>query len=317
MTTLITGGMGFIGLHTAKAFVDAGEDVVITWYQTWREPSFLKDEYNKRVKIEKADVSQGQVIQDLAKKHNVDGIVHLAVPGLGALTPAEDFHINMDGLIGVLEAARESGVKRLSLASSVAVYSNLPAGPFKETDRLPLESGNPTETFKKAWEILAGHYAQRTGLEVINMRIGGIWGPLYHSMANLPSRLVHAAVKGTEAEYGGPRGGVPFREDTNDFCFVKDCAQGIRLVHLADKLEHKVYNIGSGQAASAGQVHDAVLKHKPNAKLKIQEGKGPRHRDNAYMDISRISGELGYKPKYNVESGIAENIAWLEAGNEK
>ena len=41
MTTLITGGMGFIGLHTARAFLDAGEDVVITYFQTWREPSFL------------------------------------------------------------------------------------------------------------------------------------------------------------------------------------------------------------------------------------------------------------------------------------
>ena len=58
MTTLITGGMGFIGLHTAKAFVDAGEDVVITYYQTWREPSFIKDEFGKRVIVEKADVSQ-------------------------------------------------------------------------------------------------------------------------------------------------------------------------------------------------------------------------------------------------------------------
>ena len=317
MTTLITGGMGFIGLHTAKAFIDAGEDVVITWYQTWREPSFIKDEYNKRVKIEKADVSQGEVIKELALKHKVDSILHLAVPGLGALTPAEDFRVNMNGLIGVLEAAREAGVKRLSLASSVAVYSNLPAGPFKETDPLPLQSSNATETYKKAWEVIAGHYADRTGLEIIMLRIGGIWGPLYHSMANLPSRLVHAAVKGTEADYGGPRGGIPFREDTNDFCYVKDCAQGIRLVHLAPTLQHRVYNIGSGQAVSMGQIHDAVLKLKPNAKLKIQEGKGPRYRENAYMDISRISSELGYKPQYTVESGIAEYIAWLEAGNEK
>ncbi len=315
MTTLITGGMGFIGLHTAKALVDAGEDVVITWYQTWREPSFIKDEYNKRVKIEKADVSQDGVIRDLAKKHNVDTILHLAVPGLGALTPAEDFHVNMDGLIGVLEAARESGVKRLSLASSVAVYANLPAGPFRETDRLPMESSNPTETFKKAWEILAGHYAQRTGLEVINLRIGGIWGPLYHSMANLPSRVAHAAVKGTEPDYS--RGGVPFTDDPNDLCYVKDCAQGIRAVHLADKLQHKVYNVTAGQPATNGQLRDAVLKVKPNANIPMEKGKGPRYRENAYMDISRISSELGYKPKYTLESAMADYIGWLEAGNKQ
>ena len=57
MTTLITGGMGFIGLHTARAFLDAGEDVVMTYFQTWREPSFMKDEYHKRVQIEQVDVT--------------------------------------------------------------------------------------------------------------------------------------------------------------------------------------------------------------------------------------------------------------------
>ncbi|MEX2430887.1 MAG: NAD(P)-dependent oxidoreductase [Dehalococcoidia bacterium] len=314
MTTLITGGMGFIGLHTAKAFIDAGEDVVITWYQTWREPSFIKDEYGKRVQVEKADVSQGSVIKDLALKHKVDNIVHLAVPGLGALSPAEDFHVNMDGLIGVLEAAREAGVKRLGLASSGAIYGALPSGPFRETDRLPLESGSPTETFKKSWEILAGHYGKRTEMDIVMLRIGGIYGPLYHSMSNLPSRLVHAAVKGTEADYS--RGGVPFRDDLTNLCYVKDCAQGIRTVQLAEELQHTVYNVGSGQAISNGDLHDAVLKVKPNAKLQIQEGKSPRAKENGYMDGTRLSTELGYKPRYSIDTAVADYAAWLEAGNE-
>ena len=68
MTVLITGGMGFTGLHTARAFLDAGEDVVITWYQTWREPSFLKDEYQKRIKIERLDVTSVQE----GRVHRVD-----------------------------------------------------------------------------------------------------------------------------------------------------------------------------------------------------------------------------------------------------
>ena len=193
MTVLITGGMGFIGLHTTRALVDAGEDVVITYYQTWREPSFIKDEFGKSVTVEKADVSQPEIIEKLAKKHKVEHIVHLAVPGVAALSAYEDYRVNMNGLIGVLEASRNAGVKRLSLASSIATYHSLPKGPYKETDHLPVQSANPTETFKKAWEILAFHYADRTDLEVIAMRIGGIWGPLYHSMMNLPSRLAHAA----------------------------------------------------------------------------------------------------------------------------
>ena len=113
MTVLITGGMGFIGLHTTKSLVEAGEDVVITYYQTWREPSFIKDEFGKRVTVEKADVSQPAVIEELAKKHNVEHIVHLAVPGVAALSAYEDYRVNMNGLIGVLEAATNAKVKRL------------------------------------------------------------------------------------------------------------------------------------------------------------------------------------------------------------
>ena len=316
MTVLITGGMGFIGLHTARAFLDAGQDVVITWYQTWREPDFIKDEYGKRVIVEKADVSQGSVIKDLAMKHKADHIVHLAVPGLGALDAAGDYRVNMDGLIGVLEAASEAGVKRLSFASSVAVYSSLPKGPFREDQPLPVESGNPTEAFKKSWEILALHYASRAKVEVVSLRIGGIWGPVYHSMANLPSRLAHAAAKGVEPDYSAARAGVPFAEDTSDFCYVKDTAQAITLVQLADKLEHAIYNISAGESVPISRLAAAVNAVKPDVDLGIQEGRGPRYKDGNYMDVSRLRGELGFEPAYTVETAMADYIAWLEAGNE-
>ena len=49
---LITGGLGFIGLHTAKRFVDAGEKVVLTHYRVRREPDFIKAEIGKSVFIE-------------------------------------------------------------------------------------------------------------------------------------------------------------------------------------------------------------------------------------------------------------------------
>src|SRR2546427_10611594 len=98
MTKLITGGMGFIGLHTARAFLDAGEDVVITYFQTWREPSFMKDEYHKRVQIEKAEVTDRDSLMALGKKHMIDRIAHLAVPGLGALGPVDGLRANITGL---------------------------------------------------------------------------------------------------------------------------------------------------------------------------------------------------------------------------
>lgn len=313
MTVLITGGMGFTGLHTARALLDAGEDVAITWYQTWREPDFIRDEYNKRVKIERIDVTSPHDMLDAVRKHEVSDICHLAVPGLGALSPAEDFRVNMAGLINVLEAGRLSGVRRISVASSQTVYAGVPEGPFREDVNLPAHSRSSTEAFKKAWEILAIHWGDRTGVEVVILRLGGICGPLYHTLSNLMSRLVHAAVKGTEPDYG--RGGVPFAEDTQDWGYVKNLALAIQLLHTTEKLNHRIYNVGGGRAVTNEEVVDSIHKLIPDAKLPMQDGRGPRWRPNGHMDLARLKEDTGYKARYEIPDAVADYIKWLQAGN--
>ena len=313
---LITGGMGFIGLHTARAFLDAGEDVVITRFRTWREPSFIKDEYGKRVKIEGLDATSPYDCIDLVKKHNVDSIVHLAVPGLGALSAAEDFRVNTLGLINMLEAGRICGVRRVSIASSTAVYSGVKEGPMKEDMPLPLAATNPTEAFKKTDEVLGGHYADRTGLDVKFLRISGIWGPLYHSMSNLPSRMVHRALKNGTVEFAGDRGGTPFELDGQDMCYVKDCAAGIVAVHNAKDLKSRSYNVSHGAETNPAQVRDAVLKAVPGAVINLEAGKSRGFKPNNYLDLERTTSETGYKPKFTVDAAIQDYTDWLKAGNQ-
>src|SRR5436309_10600054 len=122
---------------------------------------------------------------DIVHRPKIPGIRPLGVPGLAALTPGEDYRVNMLGLLNVLEAANFNDIKRVTYASSITVYGSLPAGPYREDQTLPLVSTNPTETFKKAWDILAPHYAARAGMETIGVRASTIWGPLYHTMMNL------------------------------------------------------------------------------------------------------------------------------------
>lgn len=308
---LITGGMGFIGLHTARRFLDAGEEVVLTQFRARREPDFLKDELGRRARVESLDVTDGAAVRDVIKRHGVTSILHLAVPGLGALGPADDYRMNMFGLLNVLEAAQEADIRRVSIASSIAVYSGLPMGPFREDMPLPVPSGSPTEAFKKAFEILGLHYADRAGMDVVALRIGGIWGPLYHSMANLPSRMCHAAVKGVPVDYAGVRGGVPYADDATDLCYVKDCAAGIGAVHLTERLPRRIYNIGSGRATSNGELAAAVQKIVPGVAITLLPGASPRARKNAYLDLTAVTADTGYRPQYDLERAVADYIAWL------
>ena len=165
---LITGGMGFIGLHTARAMLDAGEDVVITYYQTWREPDFIKDEFGGRVQVEKVDVTDREGLLALGEKHDITSICHLAVTGLGAFDAIGDMRVNLTGLMNVMEAGVQWGVSRVSLASSIAIYSSVPEGPFREDMPLPIyATGNPTETYKKTFEVVGGHVGARSNIEVI------------------------------------------------------------------------------------------------------------------------------------------------------
>ena len=314
---LITGGMGFIGLHTARKFLDAGESVVITRYRTWREPSFLKDEYGKHVVVESLDTTSPFDCLSLVRKHHVDSVVHLAMPGIAALSPAEDFRVNMLGLVNLLEAARVAGVKRFSVGSSITVYGGLD-GAFREEQPLHVESASATGAFKKAFEILALHYGDRAKVEVVCLRIGVIWGPLYHSMRNMPSRMVHGALKGNTVdlrEAAGVPGGLGCEEDETDLCYVKDCAKAIQMIQMARKLNHRVYNVGSGKATSNGQLRDAVRKAVPEARILLQPGKSEGFRSNAYLDIGRVAADTGYAPEFTLESGVADYVEWLRSGN--
>jgi UDP-glucose 4-epimerase len=309
---LITGGMGFIGMHTTRKLLDAGESVVVSYNNAQREPDFWKAEIGKRVFPERVDTSNPHAVMEAGIKHGVTGIVHLVSPRLGVLSPGQEMKVNIDGLLNVLEAARILGVKRVCIASSNSVYGMVPDGPFREDMPIPVESASPIDAFKKSFEVLGLHYGDRTGVEVVMMRISGVFGPLYYSMFSAQSRMSHAAAKGTPADFGGSLTGAPFEDDRSDYAYVLDVATGIQKLQLAPSLSHRVYNIGSGRADSYGEVAAAVKKVVPNAQINLQSGASGKGKSNPVSDLSRIGEDVGFAPEYDLERSIAEYIEWLK-----
>jgi len=307
---LITGGLGFIGLHTAHSLLDLGEDVVLTQYRVAREPEFIRDELGKRVFIEQLDATDGEKLMEIGSRYKITGIIHMATPGLGALDAAGDYKVNMYSLINCLEAAEAWGVKRLGIASSITVYNGVNDGPFEEDMPLRTTPTNPVEAYKKAYEITSTHYALRTGLDIALLRMGYVYGPIYHSMGNAMSRLVHAAVKGVAPELRAEL----YEDDAQDYTYVKDCGRAVALLQVKDKLQYQTYNIGGGRAASNKEIAAAIRRHYPDAQLPMQPGASAQRKD-PYMDLSRIKGEVGYEPEYPVHKAVDDYIAWLKAGN--
>ncbi len=306
--TLLIGGMGFIGLHTARSFLDAGQDVIVTYHANRREPDFLQPDIGTRCKVEQLDVLDADRVNQVIETHKPEGVVYLAVPALAGVSPAEEFKTNTAGYLNVLEACRAAGVRRLSVTSSLAVYNSVKERPWHEDMTFPVTSTNPTEAYKKGLETLGLFFGQRTGLEVVMLRVAGIFGPMYHSMANLPSRLCHAAAHGRAPDFSSMRYGPPKADDGSDACYVKDAAEGIRMVHMAPSLQHRIYNVGNGRATRNRDLVEAIREVVPEFEVELPPGGDSTDR---YMDLTRTTSEVGYKPKIGVERGLAEYVAWL------
>ena len=119
---IVTGGMGFIGMHTVQALLDAGESVVPTSHRAWRIPELWQEEVGKRVFPEMLDVNNAHDAIELGRKHKPSAIIHLAGPPFAGTTPAGDYATNLLGLLNLLEAARANEVGRFVLASSNAYF---------------------------------------------------------------------------------------------------------------------------------------------------------------------------------------------------
>jgi UDP-glucose 4-epimerase len=308
---LIIGGMGFIGLNTALRFLEAGQRVVISQHSARRIPDLLRSEIGSRAMVAHMDVTNPYEVFEVVRRHQVESIVNLMAPPARSLSTQSDYHLYTAGLQNVLEAARTFGLRRVSLGSSVGVYGGIPHGPYREDTPLPVMSPTQVSAFKKAMEMHAHFYAAQTKIDVIALRIGSIYGPLYYSMHNPISRMCHGAARNTEPDFSDRPDGKIFEDDQADWTYVKDVARGIQQVHMAERLAHRVYNLASGRASSNRDAFEAVRKAVPGARCAaLKPGRSPGASTNPATDLARAA-EVGYKPEHTLESGIAAYIEWL------
>lgn len=319
---LITGGLGFIGSHTARALTDLGEGCVLVQRRKGDLPADLASGH---VVVEQGDVNDLGSLLDIGKRHKITGIVHLA----GSMPfppdperPVAQTREALNSLFNLVEAAQEWGVGRIGVASTIGVYSGVAGygplgageGPLGEDMPLPMSAFHLIPTFKKIGELLTGHLADTTGIDIVSYRISGTWGPRdsHGSMFFAAPELVRAAVRGTEPDLSmlvAPA----YAEDSLDLCYVKDTGRAIALLQLAERLNHRVYNVGAGRATTNAEIIAAIKRVIPDARVDLPTGGDARQN---YLDITRLQQDTGYTPEYDTERATADYIAWLRAGNE-
>ncbi|GAA1509972.1 NAD(P)-dependent oxidoreductase [Kribbella lupini] len=298
---LVTGGLGMIGAHTAHALVELGEEVVATTYRQTDVPSFL----DGRVAVEALDVTDRAAFLALGNRYDVDAIVHLAgtIPGEN---PVDFYRADLTGLLNALDAARTWGVRRFAVASSIGVYSGRPEIPWHEELDLPtVELPHHIIAFKKAVEPVTVHALQGSGVEPVLLRIGSIWGPLMDPespFSPIPA-YVSAVLRGeTPRPFPAGEGG--------DNCYAPDAGRAIALLTVADALHHTAYNVSAGRPSTNRDLTAALDAVTPVALRPERTGGVPDPGEKPYLDITRLTEETGFAPRFDPASAVADYFTW-------
>lgn len=311
---LIPGGSGFIGSHVVRALADQGESSVLLQRRSGDVPEHLS---GLPVAAERADVADLDALRAIARRHPLTGIVHLAgypAPGdpLDGVTSTERL---THGLANVVRVAAEHDLRRVTVASTIGVYGGLRhEGPLTEDLPVRLSAPHPIPRWKKITELLTEQFAEATGVEVVNLRISGTWGPRGHDDPFFAApALVHAAARQRPLDLSA-LAAPPHRGDGLDLCYVKDTGRAIALLQLADGLRHRTYNVASGRVTTNAEIIDALRPLAPDVDLTLPAGDG--HAMNA-LSIDRLRADTGFAPEYDTARAAADYVAWLRAGHER
>jgi UDP-glucuronate 4-epimerase len=314
MTTIVTGGAGFIGSHLVDRLLADGAEVIVVdnfdpfYSRTIKEANLSAALRNPRCRLVELDIRDAAGVLALVDRTRPDAIVHLAARA-GVRPSIEDpalyAEVNVLGTVRWLEAAcRLEPRPRFVYASSSSVYGDRPDAPFRETDSVDLPI-SPYAATKKACELLAYTFHHLHGLPVTGLRFFTAYGP-----RNRPDLAIAKFTR--LIDRGEP---VPLFGDgttRRDYTFVADIVDGV--VRAVERCTgHHLYNLGNSHpvelyqlVAAIGQAlgKSPVLQHLPEQPGDVRQ---------TYADITRAATELGYAPQTTLADGLAQYIAWYGA----
>lgn len=308
MKVLVTGGAGFIGSNFVHYMLDRypSYEIINLDALTYAGniENLLSIQENSQYTFVKGDITNTELVNSLFDQ-GIDTVVHFAAEShvdRSILEPDVFVKTNVLGTQVLLEAARKYSVKKFVHVSTDEVYGTLgESGLF--TEDTPLSPNSPYSASKAGSDLLARAYHETFGLPINITRCSNNYGPYQFPEKLIPLMIANALSDKALPVYGD---GLNIR----DWLYVEDHCSAIDLV-LHKGINGEVYNIGGNNERTNIQIIQTILPELGKPESLIQYVKDRPGHDRRYgIDATKITEELGWKPKHNFETGIHETIRW-------
>ena len=304
---LVTGGAGFIGSNFIKYMLEKHPDYEIINLDALTYCGNLENlediEENPNYSFVKGNICDDELVDEVVSE--VDYIVHFAAEShvdRSIEDPQIFIKSNIIGTQVLLDAAKKYQIRKFLQVSTDEVYGSLGSEGYF-TEKTPLQANSPYSASKAGADLMVRAYGETFDLPINITRCSNNYGPYQFPEKLIPLMISNALEDMELPIYGDGK-------NIRDWLHVYDHCSAIDLVLHKGKLG-EVYNIGGHNEKENIEIVKLILKEldKPESLIKFVKDRLGHDRRYA-IDSTKISKELGWKPKYTFETGIVETIRW-------
>lgn len=307
MNILVTGGAGFIGSCFVRHILNTYPDYRVINLDALTycgNLDNLKDvENNPNYRFVHGNICDKRLVRELTGQ--VDLVVNFAAESHvdNSIKRPEIFvETNIQGTLNLLQASKETGIKRFLQVSTDEVYGTLgKTGYFYETT--PLAPNSPYSASKAGADLLVRAYGETYSLPVLITRCSNNYGPYQYPEKLIPF-FISRLLKGEKVPVYGD--GLNVR----DWLYVYDHCRAIDVVlHRGEAGE--VYNIGGHNEKTNLEITRIILEKMGKDESFIEYVQDRLGHDRRYaISNDKITSQLGWKPSVTFEEGISMTIDW-------
>jgi UDP-glucose 4-epimerase len=299
-SALVTGGAGFIGSALVRSLAERGFRIRVYDNLSTGSPANLEGTDAELVEGDVRDVAE---LEHAAA--GCDIVFHLAA-GTGVIPsiedPLADFDLNARGTLSALWAAQRSGAERFVFSSSNAP---LGAGAYPAREENPIAPLSPYGASKAAGEAYCSAFYGAYGLDAVAVRFSNAYGPRSAHKSNVIPVFIRLLLAGEELVVYGDG------EQTRDFVFVTDLADGLVRAAETDGIGGEVFQLASGVETSVNRLITLLGDVSGKTPQVRREPPRPGEIRRNYSVVEKARDRLGFNPAVALEDGLRRTYDWF------